>query len=179
LASRLRRLEISAFVVFHLAALTVGAVPACPVKDRLLDTVLYYLMPTGQGRHAAMAVPEPIRDTVVTLEAEVLDSRGLTHVFSFPRESNPSPWDPSWNYRHARYLSNLALKDDFKAHREFAARHAIRQLRLPREAFPVEVCLMHQIKPSPPPGILPDPMVGQTPSVIESYRFPTLEEALP
>jgi hypothetical protein len=56
----------------------------------------------------------------------------------------------------------------------------IRQLHLPKDAFPVEVQLMYEVQPSPPPGgPLPDRMAAATHVPIETYRFPTLQEALP
>jgi hypothetical protein len=178
LAWTLKRLEISAIVVFHLVAVTTWIVPDCELHRRLVGSAAYYLMPLGQWQYWGMFAPDPLRDTV-TLEALVLDAKGLLHTFAFPQEGNRSIWDAAWHYRHSKYAANFALKDEFKAHREFAARHAVRQLHLPPEEFPVEVRLVYQIKPTPPPGTLPDPMTPQTSSVIESYLFPTLEEVLP
>ena len=42
--------------------------------------------------------------------------------------------------------------------REFTARHAVRQLGLGPEAFPLWVSLYYQIKDSPPPGTRRSPI---------------------
>ena len=174
-----RRMLISAFVVGHLGAVTLWVLPDCPIKARAMPTLAWYMLPTGQWQYWGMFAPDPIRDTA-TLEAVAVDARGMIHTFAFPRESDMSPWAASLHYRHAKYSANYALKDDFGASREFGARHVIRQLGLTAEVFPVDVQFVYQIRPTPPPGGPPaDPMTPTVVSSIETYRFPTLEEALP
>jgi hypothetical protein len=178
MAWKWKRLQISAFLVFHMVAVIAWVVPACPLQARVIDVVAYYIFTTGQWQHWGMFAPDPIRDTCA-LEAIAVDSNGLWHTFRFPRETDRAWWNASLHYRYSKYASNFAVKEEFKAHREFAARHALRQLGLPADAFPVQVNLVYRVKPTPPPGTRPDPMVPTTTSVIESYRFPSLEEVLP
>jgi hypothetical protein len=175
----LRRLIISAFVVAHLGAVAIWILPACPLKIRCLPYLVYYMMPLGQWQYWGMFAPDPVRDATM-LEAVVLDAHGLLHTFSFPKESELTPWQAMWRYRHSKYAANYALKDEFIANREFGARHVVRSLGLPADAFPVDVQFLFRIRPSPPPGGPPaDPMTPTTTLTIESYRFPTLQEVLP
>jgi hypothetical protein len=179
MAWTLRRLVISAFVVAHLGAVAVWVLPPCPIQFRLVNYLAYYMMPLGQWQYWGMFSPDPVRDTV-TLEGIVLDAKGLLHTFAFPTEQSRSCLGATLHYRHSKYVSNCSYKVEFKAHREFAARHAVRQLKLPEDAFPLEVQLVYQIRPTPPPGgPLPDPMTPITPVTLDTYRFPSLREIQP
>ncbi len=179
MAWTLRRLLISAFVVGHLGAVTFWIMPACAIQQRFVPYVMNYMLPIGQWQYWGMFAPDPIRDTS-TLEAVVFDAQGLIHTYAFPRETGRSTWDAALHYRHSKYAANYALKEEFAAHREFGARHVIRQLGLTADAFPVDVQFIYQLRPCPPPGgPLPDPMSPTVASTIETFRFPTLEEALP
>jgi hypothetical protein len=150
-------LVISAFVTAHLGAVAVWILPPCPLKGRLLPYLAYYMLPLGQWQYW-----------------------GMLHTFAFPQESTLTPWQAFWHYRHSKYASNFSLTDEFIANREFGARHAVRALRLPAEAFPVEVQLYYQVRPTPPPGGPPaDPMTPPVTSPIKTYRFPTLQEVMP
>jgi hypothetical protein len=178
-ACTLKRLAISAFVVAHLSMVTLWIVPPCALKSLCLNSMVYYMMPLGQWQYWGMFSPDPVKDTVM-LEAVVLDAKGLLHTYSFPTEQDWSVWGASLHYRHSKYAANCSLKEEFKAQREFAARYVTRQLKLPEDAFPVEVQIMYKVKPSPPPGgPLPDPMTPLTHLPIETYRFPTLQETRP
>jgi hypothetical protein len=175
----LKRVAISVFVVAHLAMVTLWTLPGCPIQARCVRYVAHYLMPLGQWQYWGMFSPDPVRDSI-TLEAVVLDAKGLLHTFAFPTEQERSWWQASLHYRHSKFVCNYSYKDEFKAHREFGARHAVRQLKLPADAFPVEVQLMFRVRPTPPPGgPLPDPMAPITPVSIDTYRFPTPQEVLP
>lgn len=175
----LRRLAISAFVIAHLAAVTIWIVPNCAIQQRCAHYLALYLMPLGLWQYWGMFAPDPVLHTV-TLEAAVVDAQGLLHTYVFPREADWSRWESSLRYRHSKYAANFSLKVEFKAHREFAARHVVRQLRLPPNAFPVDVQLYYQVRTTPPPGgPLPDPMTPPVVSTIDTYRFPTLKEVQP
>ena len=64
--------------------------------------------------------------------------------------------------------------------REFAVRHAIRQLKIPATAFPVEADMLYQVRETPPLGDPPaDPMKPPVPQILQTYRFPTLAEVTP
>jgi hypothetical protein len=173
------RLLISAFVIFHLTAVLVWMVPNCVIKQRLTLPLAFYMLPTGNWQYWGMFAPNPLRDTI-TLEALVVDAKGILHVFDFPKEQDFPKWKSFFLFRHSKYAANFALKDDFASSREFGARYAVRQLKIPADSFPVEVQIVFQVRPTPPPGgPPPDPMSPTIISTIESYRFPTLEEVLP
>jgi hypothetical protein len=70
--------------------------------------------------------------------------------------------------------------DEFHRPREFAARHVVRQLNLPTEAFPVDVQLVFQVRQTPPPGSPPvDPMTPTVQSPLARYHFEKLSEVRP
>ncbi len=84
-----RRLVISAFVIFHLSALIIWTSPACYIKDSLQNPVFqYYVLPLGLWQWWAIFAPDPVRDTVV-LDAEVVDAKGIRHIYEFPRLGRP------------------------------------------------------------------------------------------
>jgi hypothetical protein len=175
----LKRWLISLFVAFHVLAVIVWIIPACAIKQRLMLRLAPYMLPLGHWQYWGMFAPNPIQDTM-TVEAVVKDARGILRIFSFPKEADLSTWQKMVRFRHSKYTANFLLKDEFMAHREFAARHAIRRLGVPAEAFPVTVQLLFQIQPTPPPGGPPrDPMAPSVPSVIDTYEFPSLQEVLP
>jgi hypothetical protein len=178
LAWTIKRLVISAFVAAHLAAVTIWIVPQCELKRRCFHTLAYYMLPIGQWQYWGMFAPDPVKNTI-WLEAIARDAKGMLHSFAFPKEQDMPTFLKIVRYRHSKYATNFAAGDEFKAHREFGARHVVRSLNLPADAFPVDVEMVFQVRVTPPLGTVPDPMAPVVPSTIESYRFPTLEEVLP
>lgn len=179
MAWTLKRAFISAFVVAHLSMVTLWILPICPLKLQTMKYTACYLMPLGQWQYWAMFSPDPVHDTV-KLEGVVLDAKGLLHTFAFPREEERSVLDAALHYRHSKFMSNFSHKIEFKAHREFAARHVVRQLNLPDDAFPLTVQLVYKIRPTPPPGgPMPDPMTPTTTAVLDTYQFPSMKEVQP
>lgn len=175
----IQRTAISLFVIAHLCAVTIWILPACVIKLWAIPYIVKYMVPLGQWQYWGMFAPDPMRDTMM-LEAAVVDARGLLHTFAFPKEKDFGAWGSSLHYRHSKYAANFALKEEFKAHREFAARHAVRQLGMTADMFPVDVQLMYRIKPTPPPGSPPpDPMMPLAVAAIDTYRFPSLKEVQP
>ncbi len=164
-----RRLLISAFLIVHLGATFVWVLPPCPIKERCFRTASYYILPLGLWQYWTMFAPDPIRDTVM-LEAEVIDTQGLRHGYSFPHLADFSTWRGVPRFRHSKYAVNLAI-DEFEKAREFAARHVVRQLNLPAEAFPVAVHLYYQVRPAPPPGSPADPMTPPRTSTLATFDF--------
>jgi hypothetical protein len=71
--------------------------------------------------------------------------------------------------------------DEYIKARRFAARHAVRQLGLGTEAFPLWVSLYFKIKASPEPGATAaaDPMAPPRNQLIERYEFASLAEVRP
>jgi hypothetical protein len=175
-----RRLVISAFVLFHLSALAIWTIPPCYIKEHFQKPCyLYYMLPLGLWQWWAMFAPEPVRDTVF-LDAEVVDCKGLRHVYEFPRLAELPWWKKIPGYRHPKFASNMGTEEYLKA-RQFVARHVVRQLGLGTEAFPLWVSLYYKVKASPAPGAtaVADPMAPPRNQLIERYEFAKLEEVRP
>jgi hypothetical protein len=173
-----RRNLISAFLAVHLAA--VATWNLCPPRPGLRDSTwgARYLVPLGLWQYWNMFAPNPMRKTFA-LEADVVDARGGRHRFAFPRLIGVPPWRSLWGYRHAKYAHCTAIEGG-PAYREFAARHAVRRLGLPTGSFPIEVRLLHLVRPTPPPGGPPDRQDAKAVRVpLGTYRFRTPEEVRP
>ncbi|MEO6811406.1 MAG: hypothetical protein ABI353_20030 [Isosphaeraceae bacterium] len=169
-----RRRLISAFVVVHLSATVLWNLPASAFRDRCTAWAGFYMLPLGLWQDWGMFAPNPVRDTLA-LEAVALDRRGLLHTFSFIHAAESSPWEGPWLYRHSKFATSLA-DESCKAQREYTARHVARSLDVPANDYPLDVQLLFQVSPILKPG---EPSKAPGPLVIETYRFPTLEEAQP
>lgn len=173
-----KRLALSLLLVVHLAAVALANLPDGPLAQATAGWTAYYLQPTGQWQSWGMFAPEPSTDTL-TLEAVVRDSRGLLRHYSFPRMMDKSAWEGVWGYRHSKYANNVGMPTG-RANREFAARFVVRALDLKADDFPADVQLLYDVwptaKPDAPAG---DPPGSPWQSVIETYRFPNLAEAMP
>src|SRR5262249_28037627 len=134
-----RRAGISAFVIFHISALTIWTMPHCAIKERFQEPFRYYMLPLGLWQWWAIFAPDPILNTMV-LEAEIVDSKGMRHVYEFPRIGELSWWQKIARYRDPKFAANMAV-GEYGRHREFTARHAVRQLGLGSESFPMWVSL--------------------------------------
>ncbi len=172
-----KRLAISAFLVIHLAALFLWNMPYCAIRVRTLDFAVRYLYPLGLWQNWAMFAPDPVQNTLM-LQAVAVDKNGVLYNFAFPKMADFTLWQGVPRVRHTKFSSYFA-NDEFAAHREFGARHVVRQLNIPREAFPVEVELQYVVRDTPPPGTVPDPMAPTRTVPIKAYRFPTWEETHP
>lgn len=172
-----RRLLISLFLVIHLSATMLWVLPPCPLRLRTIDLVSYYILPLGFWQYWTMFAPDPVRDTF-TLEAEVVDAKGLRAVFTFPRLADYSVIQGIPRFRHSKYAANLSV-DAFELPREFAARHVIRKLNLPADAYPVDVQLLYQVRPSTPPGSPVDLMTPTQRSPFATYHFASAKEVQP
>jgi hypothetical protein len=176
------RAVISAFVLFHLSALIIWTIPPCELKRRLAPPnsapYYYYVLPLGIWQWWAIFAPEPIKETFL-LNAEVIDAKGLRHVFEFPRIGELPWYRKLAKYRQPKFTANMN-DGEFLAQREFAARHAVRQLNLTEDSFPAAVSLYYELKPAPPPGTwVTDPMERPRIHVIQRYQFATPKEVHP
>ena len=175
-----RRLVVSAFVVFHLGATVGWMMPACPLRARCVNAVWYYMLPLGLWQYWGMFCPDPPLNTI-ELNAEVIDVRGLRYNFAFPKQSDYSVWGAIVRARHPKFAINLASnEEEIVTNRVFAARHVVRQLGVPAEAFPVDVRLIFQVRACPPPGTAAtDVLAPKQPYPIGTYRFANLGEVRP
>jgi len=173
-----RRLVISVFVLFHLSALMMWTMPPCYIREHFQKPYQYYVLPLGIWQWWAIFAPEPVRDTTV-VSAEVVDVKGIRHIHEFPRIGDLSWWSRIPRYRNPKFTNNMC-NDEYAVQRRFAARHAVRQLGLGPEAFPLSVSVYYQIKDSPPPGTATaDPMAPSRVQVLERFEFASLKEVRP
>jgi hypothetical protein len=153
----------------------IWVVPPSPLKAAAFSTVRYYMLPLGLWQNWAMFAPDPMRQSI-TLDADVVDARGLRATYAFPRVAELPKLRAVPRFRHSKYVTNLA-DPEAKVDREIAARHAVRQLDIPAHAFPVEVTLVYQLRHAPAPGGPPaDPMTPPQPMTIGTFQFASLEE---
>ncbi len=170
-----QRLAISAFLMVHLGAVLVWNLPRCAIRERLAPIAANYLMPTGLWQYWAMFAPDPPRHGL-RLEAVVTDRRGLAQNFAFPKMSDYGVWAAMPRVRHAKFAA-IAGADDSGPLRNVAARHAVRQLNIPDENFPVHVELHYSIQEVPAPGgPPPDPFRPPQPSTIGTVQFASGKE---
>ena len=173
-----KRLAISAFLVFHLTAPVVWNLPVSPLKLMLFPPFRPYMLPLGLWQAWWMFAPDPMGTTAV-LEAEVIDAKGMRHLYEFPRVADLPFLQKLPRFRHPKFTCNL-LVEEFKTQREFTARHAVRQLRIDETAFPVHVNLNCRMKPPPPPGqSFSDPLAPKSVQTLGTYDFASLAEVHP
>ena len=116
-----RRWVISAFVIFHLSALMMWTMPHCAIKSRLQPPYRYYILPLGLWQWWAIFAPDPMRSSM-TLNAEVIDAKGMRYIYEFPRIGDLPWWQKYPLYRHPKFTANMMI-DEYKTHRTFTARH--------------------------------------------------------
>jgi hypothetical protein len=172
-----RRLIASAFVLFHLSAICVWTIPPCVIKDRLAPVYKYYVLPTAMWQWWAIFAPDPIRNTIV-LDAEIVDVKGMRHIFEFPRLADLPWWQKIPRYRQPKFSNNMTVPEYF-GQRKSTARHAVRQMDLKPDAFPLFVSLYYRVKDTPAPGATADPMVPPRIEMIERFEFASIEEVRP
>lgn len=171
----LRKWGISAFICAHIGATLVWTLPNCPIRVACLPAARYYILPLGLWQFWGMFAPDPVRDTY-TLEADVVDARGMRSTFYFTRLADFSRIGGIPRFRHSKYAANLGFQE-LSIDRTIAARHAVRKLGIPADAFPVDINLMYQLKVTPLPGGPPaDPMTPPQPVIIGTQHFDTIAE---
>jgi hypothetical protein len=175
---RTGRLALSLIFALHLGALFIWNLPPSALRDRFISWPAHYFLPTGLWQHWGMFAPDPILDTIA-LEAEARDAHGMRHSYSFPAMAGLPVLQAALGYRHSKFAHILAPAEAV-GQREFAARHVVRALSFPPEAFPVEVDLMHKIWRTGRPGDSPpDEMSPPERTLLQIYRFPNWQEARP
>ena len=72
------------------------------------------------------------------------------------------------------------MTPEYRTLKEFSAHHAVRQLGLSADVFPVAVNLYYQARPAPPPGTSSyDPMERPLIRDLGRYQFASLKEVRP
>ncbi len=169
---------ISAFLAVHLFMVMVINLPGSFLKARLYPVAIHYLLPLGLDQAWGMFAPNPAAHPM-TLEVLTVDKNGIQRVFDFPKMTEFGVWEAFPKVRHSKFTSNCGIEfhRDF---REFAVRHAIRQLKIPADAFPVEAELLYLVLETPPLGEpARDPMKPPTRQTLELYRYPSMAEVSP
>ena len=169
-----RKVAVSAFLGVHLGATLVWVMPACPLRERCFSAARCYILPLGMWQYWGMFAPDPVRDTV-TLEAQVIDARGLRYAFAFPKLADYTSWARIPRFRHTKFAGNLATPE-LQFNRELAARHVVRQLALGDEAFPLNVSLVYKVRTTPAPGAPADPMTPPYPYLLGTFHFTGRDE---
>ena len=169
------RVGLSVFAVFHLSALMVWTMPNCALKGQFGVVFQYYMLPSGLWQWWALFAPDPLNCTL-RLNAEVVDAQGMRHVYESPPLAELPWWRRVARYRQPKFSANL-LAPEFAKCRELVARHAVRQLGLGPEAFPVWVSVYFQLKDPPPPGMaIADPMAPTRIQVLDRFEFASAKE---
>lgn len=177
LSVRLKRLAISAFLVVHVGGVVIWNLPGGAIRSKLIPYYAYYFLPMGLWQNWGMFAPDPLRHTIL-LEAVATDSRGMVYAYEFTKMLDLGPWDRFLKVRHSKYSSYLT-SEDYSINRLTAAKHAVRQLEIPADAFPVDLELQFRVYHSPPPGKAPDPTASPVVQSIKHYRFPSREDVQP
>jgi hypothetical protein len=172
------RWAISAFLAFHLGVVVVINMPPSPLRASLFWPVMHYLVPIGLDQSWAMFAPNPVMNAM-TMEVMTVDRDGIQRTYVFPKMTDFTVWQGIPRVRHSKFTSVCGQINN-TAHREFATRYAIRQLKIPATSFPVEAELVYQVRETPPPGDPPrDPMKPPIPQILATYRFPSMAEVQP
>lgn len=172
------RLFVSAFLAFHLGLVLVINLPPSLLRERLFWGVMHYLVPLGLDQSWAMFAPNPVQNAM-TMEVMTTDKDGIQRTYAFPKMTDFSAWQAIPRVRHSKF-SSVCGQPGNTAHREFATRYAVRQLKIPPSSFPVEAELNYQVVETPPPGASPrDPLRPPVPSSLATYRFPSMAEVTP
>jgi hypothetical protein len=173
-----QKLAISAFLAFHLAMVVSINLPPSFLKQRIFPIAAHYLIPMGLDQAWGMFAPNPVMHPMA-LEVLTVDKQGIQRNYAFPKMTDFSIWEAFPKVRFSKFVSNCGV-EIHKDFREFAVRHAIRQLKIPPESFPVEAELLYQVRETPALGDPPrDPMKPPVPRSLQLYRFPSMAEVSP
>ena len=173
-----QKLGISAFLAVHLMAIGVVNLPQSALRERCFGLISHYLIPIGLDQAWGMFAPNPVMHAM-TLEVMTVDKNGLQRTYAFPKMADFSPWAGIPRVRHSKFTANCGVGRNV-AYREFAVRHAIRELKIPADSFPVEAELFYHVLETAPPGAPSrDPMQPPIPQSLSNYRFPSMAEVRP
>ena len=155
-----------------------GPCRSAPSRRSSSGRIGIYVLPLGLWQWWAIFAPDPIRNTLY-LNAEVVDAKGMRYSYEFPRLGDISWWQRFPRYRNCKFTCNMLI-DEYKTHRTFTARHAVRQLGLGEAAFPVWVSLYVEIEDLPPPGTgASDPMATPRLNLVDRFQFASMKEVRP
>jgi hypothetical protein len=173
-----QRLAISAFLIVHLFMVGVINLPASFLKQRFFMVAAYYVVPLGLDQAWGMFAPNPVMHARV-MEVLTVDKYGIKRIYAFPKMTDFTVLEAIPRVRHSKFASNCG-NPIHASYREFAVRYAIRQLKIPTDAFPVDAELVYQVRETPPLGDPPrDSSKPPTSQSLSSYRYPSMAEVNP
>ncbi len=147
---RIKRWAISAFLLFHVAAVAVWNFPKGAIHDRVVPHLVAYMLPTGLWQNWTMFGPTLCGTRSCSRRWPSTRTGSCT---SSPSRSSPitASADAIPRVRHSKFPTYLMIPD-YASHREMVARYVVRKLNLPPESFPVDVELQYAIKEAPAAG---------------------------
>ena len=173
-----RRIFVSTFLIIHFSAVVIINLPGSALRQALINPVIYYLIPIGLDQAWGMFAPNPVQHAS-TVEVLTVDNNGIQRTFAFPKMTDFSIWRAIPRVRHSKYASNCGLERNV-AVREYAVHHAIRQLGIPSDAFPVTAELYYMVTQTPPiDASAIDFLKPPVQQILQTYQFPTLAEVMP
>jgi hypothetical protein len=146
-----RRL-VSAFLVWHLFAVTIWLLPESALRQSCFGLVSPYMTLTGFMQSWSMFSPSPASMDVY-VEARVTYADGRVRSWNFPRMRDLGYIE---RYRHERFrkLIEMASPDVNRVAWPTLARYAARRNNIYPRNPPVSVSLVRHFRPIPPPGML-------------------------
>ena len=70
------------------------------------------MLPLGLWQWWAIFAPEPLRENRV-LEAEVIDAKGLIHIYEFTKIGDMSAWQKLGRYRNPKFTDNMMTGGEY------------------------------------------------------------------
>ena len=108
------------------------------------------MLPLGLWQCWWMFAPDPMGDTAV-LETEVIDAKGMRHVYEFTKVADLPWWKKLPRFRHPKFTCNLMMVE-YAVQREFAADTHFGSSIYPLKSILFDLSLYCRITAPPPPG---------------------------
>jgi hypothetical protein len=164
IGNRWGRLVVSAFVLWHLFALTIWLLPESALRQSCVRSVLPYMTFTGLMQSWTMFSPEPSKLDLY-VEARVTYADGKVRSWIYPRMTELGYLERYWHERFRKFIE-LAHLDQNRMVWPSLARYPARLNNIYPGNPPVKVQLVRHFRFTPPPG-------GEWPPY-QTYAFFTL-----
>lgn len=156
-----KRAAISAFLLFHLVAITFWALPLnSPLIGVVRDTVRPYILWAGLFQGWNMFAPEPMKVNGY-VEALITYNDGEIHKWKFPRMEELGYTQRYFKERYRKFANEYVRMDSFAAIRPDVARRIARLNNHDPSNPPAVVLLVWYSSQIAPPG--PDGSYRSTP----------------
>ena len=148
-----RRLLDSAFVVVHVGATVLWVMPPCPLRNKVIGPLCYYILPLGLWQCWTMFSPDPPPAIRGSTPRWLTRNPGLGYNYAFPRQSEYSVWCAIPRYRHPKFAVDRDERRPRSAPSTASSRARPRRRQLsasqPR-SFPIDVSLIFKGLIAPP-----------------------------